>query len=30
MANELFKQVPNKLKSIIDEIETGKLGLPEL
>lgn len=30
MAKELFKQVPNKLKSIIDEVESGKLGLPEL
>ena len=30
MAKELFTQVPRKLKSIIDEVESGKLGLPEL
>lgn len=30
MAKELFTQVPRKLKNIIDEVEIGKLGLPEL
>ena len=30
MAKELFTQVPRKLKNIIDEVESGKLGLPEL
>ena len=30
MAKELYKQVPRKLKNIIDEVESGKLGLPEL
>jgi len=30
MARELFTPVPRKLRSIIDEVESGKLGLPEL
>ena len=30
MAKELFTKVTRKLKIIIDEVEIGKLGLPEL
>lgn len=30
MAKELFTEVTRKLKNIIDEVESGKLGLPEL